>query len=133
MGRNQRILATILILSTSFLLSTPVTVLAQKHDKTVSKPVTVSVTLSSNMQVEIRTFYSTRDGYGVKALPPGIRKRLARGKPLPPGIAKRAVPQGLRSEIQLPAGYEIMEVGLDVLLVEVATSIIHDVLMDVVT
>jgi hypothetical protein len=29
-------------------------------------------------------------------------------------------------------GYELVEVGLDVFLVEVATSIIHDVLMDVI-
>lgn len=30
-----------------------------------------------------------------KALPPGIAKNVARGKPLPPGIAKRAVPPAL--------------------------------------
>src|SRR5690242_1893055 len=30
---------------------------------------------------------------GVKPLPPGIAKNIARGKPLPPGIAKRAVPR----------------------------------------
>ena len=29
------------------------------------------------------------------ALPPGIAKNVARGKPLPPGIAKRAVPPAL--------------------------------------
>ena len=29
------------------------------------------------------------------ALPPGIAKNVARGKPLPPGIAKRAVPRDL--------------------------------------
>jgi hypothetical protein len=30
-----------------------------------------------------------------QALPPGIAKNVARGKPLPPGIAKRAVPTDL--------------------------------------
>jgi len=30
-----------------------------------------------------------------QALPPGIAKNVARGKPLPPGIAKRAVPAEL--------------------------------------
>lgn len=30
-----------------------------------------------------------------QALPPGIAKNVARGKPLPPGIAKRAVPADL--------------------------------------
>jgi hypothetical protein len=29
-------------------------------------------------------------------------------------------------------GFEIVEVGLDVLLVEVATGVIHDVLMDII-
>ena len=51
---------------------------------------------------------------------------------LPPGIAKQVAPAGLRSRVRLPDGYEIIEVGLDVLLVEIATSIVHDVLMDVV-
>ncbi|MDH3428025.1 MAG: anti-virulence regulator CigR family protein [Gemmatimonadota bacterium] len=133
MGRNRRILATILTLSGSFLVVSPANGFAQGHDKVVSRLGTVSVTLSSDMQLAIRSFYSARGEYGVKPLPPGIRKRLARGKPLPPGIAKRGVPAGLKSLIQVPAGYEIVEVGLDVLLVEVATDIIHDVLMDVVT
>jgi hypothetical protein len=68
----------------------------------------------------------------VEGLPPGIRKNLARGKPLPPGIARKVAPQGLQSGLGLPSGYELVEVGLDVLLVEVATSVIHDVLRDVI-
>jgi hypothetical protein len=68
----------------------------------------------------------------VEALPPGIRKRLARGKPLPPGIAKKVAPAGLRSRVRLADGYALVEVGLDVLLVEVATSIVHDILTDAV-
>ncbi len=131
MGRNQRILATILIMSASLLVTNPVSGLAQGRDKGVSA--TATVTLSSDMQLAIRSFYSARGERSVKALPPGIRKRLARGKPLPPGIAKTRVPDGLESLIRVPAGYQIVEVGLDVLLVEVATDIIHDVLMDVVT
>ena len=68
----------------------------------------------------------------VDALPPGIRKNLARGKPLPTGIAKKVAPAGLRSRVRVPDGYQIIEVGLDVLLVEIATSIVHDILMDAV-
>jgi hypothetical protein len=133
MDRSRHTLAAVLILSTSFLVTTPVSSLAQGREKSVLKTATVSVTLLSDMQVEIRAFYSARGVSGVKPLPPGIRKRLVRGKALPPGIAKRVVPEGLRSRIRLPSGYEIVEVGLDVLLVEVATDIIHDVLMDVVS
>ena len=65
-------------------------------------------------------------------MPPGIRRRLERGRPLPPGIAKKMPPPELQSRVELPAGFEIVEVGLDVLLVESATNIVHDVLQDIV-
>ncbi|MCJ7592082.1 MAG: hypothetical protein MUO51_12095 [Woeseiaceae bacterium] len=59
-----------------------------------------------------------------KALPPGIEKNLARGKPLPPGlIALRPSP---------PHGFERIIVDGKVLLVEVATNVIHDILTDVI-
>ncbi len=51
---------------------------------------------------------------------------------LPPGIAKKASPPELQSALALADGYELVEVGLDVFLVEVATNIIHDVLMDLI-
>ncbi|MFW6083867.1 MAG: anti-virulence regulator CigR family protein [Gemmatimonadota bacterium] len=93
---------------------------------------TVSVTLTPEIRVEIRDFYRSIDARGIRSLPPGIRKRLARGKPLPPGIAKQVAPAGLRSRVRVPDGYRLYEVGLDVLLVEVATNVVHDILMDVV-
>ena len=64
-------------------------------------------------------------------MPPGIRRNLERGKPLPPGIAKRTPPSDLQSRVRIPERFEIVEVGLDVFLVEVATGLIHDALMDV--
>lgn len=94
--------------------------------------VSLDVTLSVGVRDEIRAFYTTRPAVGVQSLPPGIRKNLARGKPLPPGIAKKVAPPELVSRIALPDGHELVEVGLDVLLVEVATGVIHDVLMDVI-
>ncbi len=92
------------------------------------------VTFSVNVDLErdIRAFYAERPARGVEALPPGIRRNLARGKPLPPGIAKRTAPPELVSSLRLPHGYELVEVGLDVLVVEVATAVIHDVLTDVI-
>ncbi len=90
------------------------------------------ITLTNDMQSEIRSWYSLHPEGNVEALPPGIQKRLARGKPLPPGIAKKVAPSGLQSRVRVPDGYELIEVGLDVLLVEVATSIVHDILMDAV-
>lgn len=68
-----------------------------------------------------------------KGLPPGIEKNLARGKPLPPGIAKRYLPDGLIKALPAPPrGYERIIVDGKVLLVEIATQVIHDILMDVV-
>lgn len=72
-------------------------------------------------------------GKGPKSLPPGIAKKLARGGRLPPGIAKRGLPQAL--EVQLPpppAGHERVVVDGRVLLVEIATQVIHDILTDVI-
>jgi hypothetical protein len=68
-----------------------------------------------------------------KGLPPGIAKNLQRGKPLPPGIAKRDLPQGLESS--LPGkhdGYESLIVGNDVVLVEIDTGKIADIITDAV-
>lgn len=92
----------------------------------------VSVSLSVGDQAIIREYYASHPQGGVESLPPGIRRNLARGKPLPPGIAKRMAPDALRSRIRVPEHYEIVEVGVDVFLVEVATGIIHDALMDIV-
>lgn len=70
---------------------------------------------------------------GGKSLPPGIAKNLQRGKPLPPGIAKQTLPSGLIAKLPPPPkGFERIEVAGKVLLVEVATQVIHDVLEDIV-
>jgi len=92
----------------------------------------VEVVLSTDDRAAIREYYEHHRVPQAAGLPPGIRKRLARGKPLPPGIAKRTPPAELRSRVVVPGDYELVEVGLDVLLVEVATGVIHDVLMDVI-
>jgi hypothetical protein len=90
------------------------------------------VTLSVDLTTQIRDFYASHPASNVEALPPGIRRNLARGKPLPPGIAKRSPPAELVSHVHLRDGYQLVEVGVDVFLVEVATNIVHDVLMDVI-
>lgn len=68
-----------------------------------------------------------------KGLPPGIAKNLRRGKQLPPGIAKQVLPIGLIDILPPPPhGFERVELFGKVLLVEVATQVIHDVLEDVI-
>lgn len=68
-----------------------------------------------------------------KGLPPGIAKNLDRGKPLPPGIAKQHLPDGLlRLLPAVPRGHERVIVDGKILLVEVATQVIRDVLTDII-
>ena len=87
----------------------------------------------------IRTYYRDQGApqrgkkKKAKGLPPGIARNLQRGKPLPPGIAKQALPMGLVDLLPPPRqGYERVVLSGKVLLVEVATQVIHDVLEDVV-
>jgi hypothetical protein len=79
----------------------------------------------------IRAFFAEHRTYRVDNLPPGIQKRLARGKPLPPGIAKRALPREL--ELRLPARDRVIRqiVGNDVILIT-AAGIVLDILFDAV-
>lgn len=65
------------------------------------------------------------------ALPPGIAKNLARGKPLPPGIAKVFLPNGILSTLPAYPGYEYRAVGNDVVLVNSTTGIVSDILTNV--
>lgn len=75
--------------------------------------------------------YFERHTYGAQALPPGIAKNLARGKPLPPGIAKKMLPGDLLAALPRRDGYDYVLAGSDVLLVQVATRVIADVLRNV--
>ena len=89
----------------------------------------------------IRAYYRDQDsgphmgngkGKGRKSLPPGIAKNLQRGKSLPPGIAKQALPTRLVQVLpRAPRGYERVVVDGKILLVEVATQVVHDVLEDI--
>ena len=66
-------------------------------------------------------------------LPPGIAKNLARGKPLPPGIAMQHLPPDLVRRLPpVDRRFEYVVVAGKLLLVEVATQIVHDVLLEAV-
>ena len=97
----------------------------------------VSVTFSDD---EIRIISAWYDDHGSQkhgkakrgGLPPGIARNLARGKSLPPGIAKQYLPQELQRALPAaPAGSDRIIVDGKILLIDVATQVIHDVLMDV--
>jgi hypothetical protein len=77
--------------------------------------------------------HGNKGNKGNKGLPPGIAKNLQRGKSLPPGIAKQHLPQDLQSSLPTPPkGYERIVVDGKVLLIEIATQVIRDVLTDIV-
>jgi Ni/Co efflux regulator RcnB len=61
------------------------------------------------------------------ALPPGIQKNLARGKPLPPGIAKK-LDGRLVDRLPYYDGYVWQQAGTDLILVVLATGLIYEVL-----
>lgn len=69
-------------------------------------------------------------GQAAQSLPPGIRKKVARGKPLPPGIAKN-FPADLHGRLPPRPGYDWRTVGPDVVLIEAATGVVVDVLKDI--
>jgi hypothetical protein len=68
---------------------------------------------------------------GYKPLPPGIRKNLARGKPMPPGIQKTRMPDGFIGRLPAYEGYRWDAAGTDLLLVQVASGVVADVLSNV--
>lgn len=101
--------------------------------------ISVDVRFSTNEAAIIREYFlhnAAEPGKGKrnhKSLPPGIAKNLARGKSLPPGIAKQVLPGGLVAQLPpAPKGFERVVVGGKVLLVEIATQVIHDVLSDLI-
>ena len=102
-------------------------------------PVAGAAVAFSAAEIQIIRAYYEANGYRdngkgkYKSLPPGIAKNLQRGKRLPPGIAKRALPYDLQSRLpQPPNGYGRFVVAGKILLVELGTQIVRDILTDIV-
>lgn len=110
-----------------------------------ARPVTLTATvaLSSDQVAAVRAHFS-RSGNGNGngngngrgrngGLPPGIARNLERGKALPPGIAMQYLPRGLQASLpRLDSGLEYIVAAGKLLLVEAATQVVRDVLIDVV-
>jgi hypothetical protein len=68
-------------------------------------------------------------------LPPGLEKQLRERGTLPPGLAKRGQPLPFELERQLrrlPTGYRRVVVGGNVILMNEKTSIIYDIIRNVI-
>lgn len=104
---------------------------AEVHDGAGAAEMVAGVLIGAAERALIRDYYvGHRTEFTGGRLPPGIAKNLARGKPLPPGIAKK-MPGGLLGRLPHRPGYEYRVVGPDVLLVEVATGVIADLVRDI--
>jgi Ni/Co efflux regulator RcnB len=57
-------------------------------------------------------------------------RQLARGRPLPPGIARQVAPPGLRALLPSYPGHGWYVVGTAVVLVDLATGVVRDLLRD---
>ncbi len=89
------------------------------------------VIIDSATRALIRDYAQAHPGMvGGDNLPPGIRKKVARGKPLPPGIAKK-MPGGLHTQLPMRPGYDYRMIGSDVALVDLATGVIVDLVKDI--
>jgi len=88
----------------------------------------VSALISSS---DARRYAGESNLTGRKALPPGTRKNLAKGKPIPPGIAKEKVPSDFLKKLPSRDGYEWRMAGTDLLLARSADKVISEVLKDV--
>ncbi|WP_353857727.1 anti-virulence regulator CigR family protein [Azospirillum formosense] len=70
---------------------------------------------------------------GATALPPGIARKLERGRPLPPGIAKKVAPVALRQRVPVCMnGWECILAGADMLILDAVHGTIADIVRGVV-
>jgi hypothetical protein len=95
-----------------------------------------TVALTAEHIALIRAYYGDGvqgGGKRKKGLPPGIAKNLQRGKPLPPGIAGQHLPRDLYVRLpRPPAGLDYVIVAGKLLLVEAATQMVREILLDAV-
>jgi hypothetical protein len=80
--------------------------------------------VSTEVEIRIIRDYYSASGRKPKALPPGIAKNLARGKPMPPGIARTRVPDDLLVLLPARTGTRWLVVGDVVLLVDAGDLIV---------
>ncbi len=109
------------------------------HSPAAAGELRVDVHFSSHETAVIREYFQDNHGSkprgkkGAKPLPPGIEKNLQRGKALPPGIAKQSLPVDLSGRLPpAPKGYERIVVSGKILLIDIATQVIHDILTDAI-
>jgi len=124
-----------LVLLVTLLAAATAAGMAQRPDKPdKAKPAqnqpAVRVVFHDSDRPVFREYYRAHPG-AVKPLPPGIAKKLARGKPLPPGIARTRVPDAVLVQLPWrPRGYTLFLVGDRVVLLD-ANGLVADILLSI--
>ena len=104
----------------------------EKSDENDHGDVDILITAGIELsRADARRYALDSDLTGLKPLPPGIRKNLARGKPMPPGIAKTRLPDSFVSRLPAAEGYTWRVAGVDLVLVASASDLISGVLRNV--
>ncbi|MEY2833050.1 MAG: hypothetical protein RLZZ574_2309, partial [Cyanobacteriota bacterium] len=68
----------------------------------------------------------------INSLPPGIQKRLAKGKPLPYGIVKKVIlPREVNDYLHLSQDYRIVVLGSSVIVFSSSDNIILDIFSNI--
>ena len=99
----------------------------------VDVSVSVGIVFSEQERRAVYDHYGVAYGGTAKGLPPGQQKRLAKGKPLPPGIAKKYLPASLDDRMGAPRpGTARVIIGNDVVLIQVSTGFVLDVIAGVI-
>ncbi len=62
-------------------------------------------------------------------LPPGLQKHIQRTGRLPPGLEKRGLPSDLHGLLPQRTGQDYQVVGSDIMLIEIATGLILDIMV----
>jgi len=104
-----------------------------------TRSVTTRIVLSSDQIAAVRAHFAAPsrgngrgNGRGRNGgLPPGIAMNLERGKALPPGIARQTLPSSLIATLpRLDSGLSYVVAAGKLLLIDAATDIVRDVLID---
>lgn len=101
---------------------------SSSHRKKGSNPnnVAADITYATARQLAVNLGLT-----GYASLPPGIAKKLARGKPLPPGIAKKMVPSSMLGQLPYYPGYEWQVAGDNLVLMALSNAVVSAVINDV--
>lgn len=105
----------------------------------------INITFSDYDKQLVHQYYGNGNGNGnakrkkmppgltkKKSLPPGLQKQIKRNGKLPPGLEARYLPYDLERRLgRLPGEYARIRVGTDIVLIDIPTKLILDVISGV--